>query len=181
VGTLFSDISKDHKALTFVASLVALIGSYYLMRDIYSDLVTDLRYEIQSHRIIEEPSRHASSTPRDEVSQLATKSALGPAGRMNRQAAIDLLGITVRSPNERTNCPSSITMGLLVVDVIDDSPAAGKLKAGDIVCEVDRELVDEPNKLIAKIIQARNSGHTKVLLLIGRSNGLHFDVVIFRR
>lgn len=42
-GAVFTDLFRRHKALTLLAALVAIIGTYYLGKSIYQDVVTEVK------------------------------------------------------------------------------------------------------------------------------------------
>jgi formylglycine-generating enzyme required for sulfatase activity len=66
-GALFSESFKGYKILTFLASLVALIASFYLIRDIYrdikSDIIAELKKEPVSNETIQTETKIEQSEP----------------------------------------------------------------------------------------------------------------------
>ena len=55
-GSLFSEFFKDHRLLTFLASLVAVISSLYLVNDVYLDIKNDIIAELRKELIKKESS-----------------------------------------------------------------------------------------------------------------------------
>jgi serine protease Do len=64
--------------------------------------------------------------------------------------------------------------GVVVTEVASDSPAAQKIKPGDIIAEVAQQEVKTPAQVMAKIDEAKKSGRKSVLLLIERNGDLLF-------
>ncbi|MDM8559219.1 SUMF1/EgtB/PvdO family nonheme iron enzyme [Candidatus Parabeggiatoa sp. HSG14] len=59
-GALFSKFFKEHKFLTFLVSVIAIIGSFYLIRDIYLDMKNDVIAELKSESTQNQPIRNES-------------------------------------------------------------------------------------------------------------------------
>jgi len=53
-GSLFSEFFKDHRFLTFLASLVAIISSLYLVNDVYLDIKNDIIAELRKELVKKE-------------------------------------------------------------------------------------------------------------------------------
>jgi formylglycine-generating enzyme required for sulfatase activity len=54
-GALFSEFFKEHKFLTFLASVMAIIGSFYLIREVYHDIKDDVIAELKIKSTQNEP------------------------------------------------------------------------------------------------------------------------------
>ncbi len=61
-GSLFSSYFKHHKYLTVIASIMALVSSYYLINTIYSDIKNESSLE-QSKDLIENSNQSSSLKP----------------------------------------------------------------------------------------------------------------------
>ena len=67
------------------------------------------------------------------------------------------------------------TEGVLITDVLDDSPAGDEgLQPGEVIIEVDQEAVDTPADVAASIEAAEEDGRSSVLLLISRGGEMRF-------
>lgn len=47
-GAVFSEWGKQHRFLVFLSSIVAVLGTFYLFQEIYSDLKADMRAEVRA-------------------------------------------------------------------------------------------------------------------------------------
>jgi len=65
--------------------------------------------------------------------------------------------------------------GVVVVDVVKDSPAAAKgVRPGDLIMEAGQEEVKSPGEVSNKIEEAKKSGRKSILLLVERQGDLRF-------
>ncbi len=99
-------------------------------------------------------------------------------------AEVEELGIVVALVDEelrsRFQLPEG-AQGVVVVRVDPGAPAAaGGLRPGDVILEVDQEPVGSPPELLARIYAARSQGQRTVLLLIDRGGDLQFAAVPLR-
>ena len=70
---------------------------------------------------------------------------------------------------------SDDSKGVVVVDVVKDSPAAAKgVRAGDVIMEAAQEEVKSPGEVGSKIEEAKKSGRKSILLLVERQGDLRF-------
>jgi serine protease Do len=66
------------------------------------------------------------------------------------------------------------TKGVVIVDVAKDSPAASKVRPGDLIIEAAQEEVKSPAEVSGKIEEAKKSGRKSILLLVERQGDLRF-------
>jgi len=65
--------------------------------------------------------------------------------------------------------------GVVVVDVVKDSPAAEKgLKAGDVIIEAAQEEIKSATQVAGKVDDAKRAGRKSILLLVERQGDLRF-------
>lgn len=64
--------------------------------------------------------------------------------------------------------------GVVVVDVAKESPAAAKVRPGDLIVEAAQEEVKTPGEISSKIEEAKKSGRKSILLLVEHQGDLRF-------
>ena len=65
--------------------------------------------------------------------------------------------------------------GVVVVDVVKDSPAAEKgVKPGDVIMEASQEEIKSAGQVVSKIDDAKKAGRKSILLLVERQGDLRF-------
>ncbi|MGK2923284.1 MAG: Do family serine endopeptidase [Methyloceanibacter sp.] len=87
----------------------------------------------------------------------------------------DLLGLTIApltdDLREKYDISDKID-GVVITDVVPDSPAARKnVKAGDVIVEVTQEEVHQPHDVIDRLRAVKRSGRGRVLLLLSDAKG----------
>ena len=83
-----------------------------------------------------------------------------PEGSVNRDSSQKArLGVTVQPLTDQLGAFLGVpgNKGVLVASVINGSPSAGKLKAGDVILSVDGKSIENPDDL-TKLIQAKSEG-----------------------
>ena len=92
---------------------------------------------------------------------------------MVRTLGLTLSGITADLKEKFSLAGDS--KGVVVVDVVKDSPAAAKgVRPGDLIMEAGQEEVKSPGEVSNKIEEAKKSGRKSILLLVERQGDLRF-------
>jgi serine protease Do len=102
-------------------------------------------------------------------------------GKEGGKATVDALGLALARLNpdlrDKYDIDASID-GVVVTDVVADSPAAQKgMRAGDVIVEVAQEQVKDPKDVADKVKKAKAAGRKSVLLLVDRQGDLRFVAI----
>jgi len=91
------------------------------------------------------------------------------------------LGLTLQEITAQTRQQYKLSddvKGVLIVDVKDGSPAAGKgLQAGDVIVMVNQEKVSMPKEVVEKVKRAAKAKRNRVLLLINHQGTQQFVII----
>jgi serine protease Do len=114
-----------------------------------------------------------------EESDQQQAAAQEPPRKGGREPAgvVKTLGLTLSSITPELKEKYSIgedVKGVVVVDVAKDSPAAAKVRAGDMIMEAAQEEVRSPGEVSSKVDEAKKSGRKSILLLVERQGDLRF-------
>jgi serine protease Do len=110
----------------------------------------------------------------DETAKLA---ASEPAKETAPADRVTTLGLTLSNitPALKNKFSLGNDKGVVVVDVIKDSPAAEKgLEPGDVIIEAAQEDIASARDVVGKIDAARRAGRKSILLLVERQGDLRF-------
>jgi serine protease Do len=114
----------------------------------------------------------------DETEQVAAKEAPKKAAPKDTAGTITTLGLTLSNISPELKEKFSLaddSKGVVVVDVVKDSPAAEKgLKAGDVIVEAAQEEIKSATQVAGKIDDAKKAGRKSILLLVERQGDLRF-------
>ena len=114
----------------------------------------------------------------DETEQVAAKETPKKAPPKDDGSTITTLGLTLSNITPELKEKFSLaddTKGVVVVDVVKDSPAAEKgLKAGDLIVEAAQEEIKSATQVAGKIDDAKRAGRKSILLLVERQGDLRF-------
>jgi len=114
----------------------------------------------------------------DETEQVAVKEAPKKAAPKDTAGTITTLGLTLSNISPELKEKFSLaddSKGVVVVDVVKDSPAAEKgLKAGDVIVEAAQEEIKSATQVAGKIDDAKKAGRKSILLLVERQGDLRF-------
>jgi serine protease Do len=114
----------------------------------------------------------------DETEQVAVKEAPKKAAPKDTAGTITTLGLTLSNISPELKEKFSLaddSKGVVVVDVVKDSPAAEKgLKAGDVIVEAAQEEIKNATQVAGKIDDAKKAGRKSILLLVERQGDLRF-------
>lgn len=100
------------------------------------------------------------------------------------EATIDDLGVSVTSITDEMRKQFSLPedlLGVVITSVDPNSPAAEKLRAGDVIVEVSQEEVSSPGQIVEKIREARAADRSSVLLKINRNGDRRFVAVRIKK
>jgi serine protease Do len=71
--------------------------------------------------------------------------------------------------------PDAVTDGVVITDLAPDSPAVEQdLAVGDVIVEIDRQPVGDPDDLAGRIETARREGKRNLLMLLNRQGDLRY-------
>jgi len=114
----------------------------------------------------------------DETEQVAAKETPKKATPKEDGGTVTTLGLTLSNITPELKEKFSLAddaKGVVVVDVVKDSPAAEKgLKAGDVIMEAAQEEIKSATQVAGKIDDAKRSGRKSILLLVERQGDLRF-------
>jgi serine protease Do len=114
----------------------------------------------------------------DETEQVAAKETPKKAAPKEDGGTVTTLGLTLSNITPELKEKFSLAddaKGVVVVDVVKDSPAADKgLKAGDVIMEAAQEEIKSATQVAGKIDDAKRSGRKSILLLVERQGDLRF-------
>jgi serine protease Do len=114
----------------------------------------------------------------DETEQVAAKETPKKAPPKDDGSTITTLGLTLSNITPDLKEKFSLaddTKGVVVVDVVKDSPAAEKgLKAGDLIVEAAQEEIKSATQVAGQIADAKRAGRKPILLLVERQGDLRF-------
>jgi serine protease Do len=114
----------------------------------------------------------------DETEQVAAKETPKKAAPKDTAGTITTLGLTLSNISPELKEKFSLaddSKGVVVVDVVKDSPAAEKgLKAGDVIVEAAQEEIKSATQVAGKIDDAKKAGRKSILLLVERQGDLRF-------
>jgi len=114
----------------------------------------------------------------DETEQVAAKETPKKATPKDAAGTITTLGLTLSNISPELKEKFSLaddSKGVVVVDVVKDSPAAEKgLKAGDVIVEAAQEEIKSATQVAGKIDDAKKAGRKSILLLVERQGDLRF-------
>ena len=120
----------------------------------------------------------AKKTPKSGAPPKVTKKAVKKAPPKDDGSTITTLGLTLSNITPDLKEKFSLaddTKGVVVVDVVKDSPAAEKgLKAGDLIVEAAQEEIKSATQVAGKIDDAKRAGRKSILLLVERQGDLRF-------
>jgi serine protease Do len=104
--------------------------------------------------------------------------AVDPKTRSEKTETLGALGLTLSGVNQEMKQRFSLaegTRGVVVTDVVKDSPAAEKgIKPGDVIVEVAQEEVASPADVADKVKKIQDGKRKSVLLLIQSGEDLRF-------
>ena len=86
----------------------------------------------------------------------------------------DLLGLSIAPLTDELRSRYGINKsieGVIVTEVEPNSPAAQKVKPGDVIVEVTQEKVKQPQDVKARLLAVKKSGRKSVLLLLSDAKG----------
>jgi serine protease Do len=103
--------------------------------------------------------------------------ATGPRSE-GQGVKIELVGLTIESMSvdlrNEFGVPANVE-GVVITDIANLSEAAEKgLLIGDVIVEINQQIVTEPDKALEIITKAKENGRTSVLLLINRAGEVRF-------
>jgi len=114
----------------------------------------------------------------DETEQVAAKETPKKAAPKDTTGTVTTLGLTLSNITPEFKEKFSLaddSKGVVVVDVVKDSPAAEKgLKAGDVIIEAAQEEIKSATQVAGKIDDAKKAGRKSILLLVERQGDLRF-------
>jgi len=99
------------------------------------------------------------------------------SGGKSLTGVVKTLGLTLSSITPELKEKYSLSddsKGVVVVEVAKDSPAAAKVRAGDMIMEAAQEEVSNPGEISSRIDEAKKSGRKSILLLVERQGDLRF-------
>jgi len=71
--------------------------------------------------------------------------------------------------------PDAVTDGVVITDLAPDSPAAEQdLAVGDVIVEIDRQPMGNPDDVAGRIETARREGRRNLLMLLNRQGDLRY-------
>ena len=111
----------------------------------------------------------------------AAPDASGKGGKDSGKASVDALGMSLAKISTELRDKFSIdgsVDGVVVTDVVADSPAAQKgLRVGDVIVEVAQETVKDPKDVADRVAKAKAAGRKSVLMLVDRQGDLRFVAI----
>jgi serine protease Do len=113
----------------------------------------------------------------DETEQVAAKESPKNKPLKDNLPTVTTLGLTLSNvtPELKEKFSLSDDKGVVVVDVVKDSPAAEKgLKPGDVIMEASQEEIKSAGQIVSKIDDAKKAGRKSILLLVERQGDLRF-------
>ena len=113
----------------------------------------------------------------DETEQVAAKDAPDKKPAKPESPTVTALGLTLSNitPELKDKFSLKDDRGVVVVGVVNDSPAAEKgLRPGDVVMEASQEEIKSAGQIAGKIDEAKRSGRKSILLLVERQGDLRF-------
>ena len=114
----------------------------------------------------------------DETEQVAAKETPKKGAPKEDSGTVTTLGLTLSDITPELKEKFSLAddaKGVVVVDVVKESPAAEKgLKAGDVIMEAAQEEIKNATQVAGKIDDAKRSGRKSILLLVERQGDLRF-------
>ena len=114
----------------------------------------------------------------DETEQVAAKETPKKAPPKEVGSTVTTLGLTLSNITPELKEKFSLaddSKGVVVVEVVKDSPAAEKgVKPGDVIMEAAQEEIKSATQVAGKIDDAKRSGRKSILLLVERQGDLRF-------
>ena len=113
----------------------------------------------------------------DETEQVAAKDTPGSKSSKPESPTVTALGLTLSNitPELKDKFSLRDDRGVVVVSVVNDSPAAEKgLRPGDVIMEASQEEMKSAGQIAGKIDEAKRSGRKSILLLVERQGDLRF-------
>src|SRR4029078_5789870 len=95
----------------------------------------------------------------------------------DHSSTVTTLGLTLSNVTAELKEKFSLSeeKGVVVVDVVKDSPAAEKgLKPGDVIMKASQEEIKSAGQVVSKIDDAKKAGRKSILLLVERQGDLRF-------
>ena len=114
---------------------------------------------------LKEEAQVASANPKQE------KPDTGPG------QVVEGVGVAVQAISPALKSQFNLadnTKGVVITKVAPTSPAAQRLKPGDVIVEVGQEPVSSPADVTAKVKKAKDAGQKALLLLVDRQGDLQF-------
>jgi serine protease Do len=113
----------------------------------------------------------------DETEQVAARDVPEKKSAKRESPTITALGLTLSNvtPELKDKFSLKDDRGVVVVDVVKDSPAAEKdLRPGDVIMEASQEEIKSAGQIASKIEEAKRTGRRSILLLVERQGDLRF-------
>jgi serine protease Do len=161
-------LSFDGKAVTDMRHLPRLVA----------ETPVDKSVPVTVWRKRQQNTVHVKVGRLDETEQVAAKETPKKAVPKEDGGTVTTLGLTLSNITPELKEKFSLAddaKGVVVVDVVKDSPAADKgLKAGDVIMEAAQEEIKSATQVAGKIDDAKRSGRKSILLLVERQGDLRF-------
>jgi serine protease Do len=161
-------LSFDGKAVTDMRHLPRLVA----------ETPVDKSVPVTVWRKRQQNTVHVKVGRLDETEQVAAKETPKKAAPKEDGGTVTTLGLTLSNITPELKEKFSLAddaKGVVVVDVVKDSPAADKgLKAGDVIMEAAQEEIKSATQVAGKIDDAKRSGRKSILLLVERQGDLRF-------
>jgi serine protease Do len=113
----------------------------------------------------------------DETEQVAARDVPEKKSAKRESPTITALGLTLSNvtPELKDKFSLKDDRGVVVVDVVKDSPAAEKdLRPGDVIMEASQEEIKSAGQIASKIEEAKRTGRRSILVLVERQGDLRF-------
>jgi serine protease Do len=113
----------------------------------------------------------------EEAEQVAAKEPETSRSSRGESATVTALGLTLSDVTAELKDKFSLKedKGVVVVDVVNDSPAAERgLRPGDVIMEASQEEISSAGEVVGKIEEAKRAGRRSILLLVERQGDLRF-------